>query len=164
MADALQAFRQYVHEEAANELASRECHGLPALGSFDAIVLVSERDAAVADGHEPTVRDRHAMRVAREIAQNLRRSSERRLAVDDPLGVPQRAEKALEGACVGEAGERIREAQATVVVRLCEHRNHLAAEHLRQHRDVHEEVAARGDPARAIRRETAARHVMCTCG
>jgi hypothetical protein len=45
VADAMEAFRQNVHQEAANELVCRECHELVALGTFDLWSLYFERDA-----------------------------------------------------------------------------------------------------------------------
>ena len=45
MADAMEAFRQGVHQEAADELVYRECHELVPLGTLDPVVLAFERDA-----------------------------------------------------------------------------------------------------------------------
>jgi hypothetical protein len=44
----------------------------------------------------------------------------------------------------------VEELQLPGVVRLHEHRQHLAAEQARQHVDMDEEVGARGDPSRVI--------------
>src|SRR6266436_2001853 len=44
------------------------------------------------------------------------------------------------------------------VVRIHEHRQHLAPEQTRQHVDMHEEVGARGGPSRAVEREPSTRH------
>src|SRR5262249_7168260 len=43
--DAMEALGQHVHEEPANELARLESHGCVALGAFEAVILVLERDA-----------------------------------------------------------------------------------------------------------------------
>jgi hypothetical protein len=77
-------------------------HGLPTIRACDAIVLPAERDATIVGGDEASVRDGDAVRVAGQIAQHGLRSRERRLAVDDPFGVPDGAEEALEGAPVGQ--------------------------------------------------------------
>ena len=53
---------------------------------------------------------------------------------------------------------RVEEPQLAGVVRIGEHRQHLAAEWTRQHVDVHEEVGAGGDPSRAVEREPSAGH------
>jgi hypothetical protein len=58
---------------------------------------------------------------------------ERRLAVDHPLDVPQRADEALEPALVGEPGMRVEELQLAGAVCVRKHRQHLAAEQARQH-------------------------------
>jgi hypothetical protein len=52
----------------------------------------------------------------------------------------------------------VEELQLAGVVRMHEHRQHLAAEQARQHVDMEEEVGARGDPLRVIEREPSARH------
>ena len=53
---------------------------------------------------------------------------------------------------------RVEERQLAGVVRIHEHRQHLAPEQARQHVDMHEEVGARGDPSRAVEREPSTRH------
>ncbi len=52
----------------------------------------------------------------------------------------------------------VEELQLVGVVRLHEHRQHLAAEQARQDVDVDEEVGARGDPPRVVEREPSTRH------
>ena len=48
--DAVEAFGQDVHEEAADELMGVELDRLPAIGSIEPIVLPAERDATVVGG------------------------------------------------------------------------------------------------------------------
>ncbi|MBV8920630.1 MAG: phage integrase N-terminal SAM-like domain-containing protein [Bradyrhizobium sp.] len=98
------------------------------------------------------------MGVTREIAQHLLGACERRLAIDHPLDAPQRGDEALERSLVGKPGMGVEERQLVGVVRLHEHRQHLAAEQTRQHVDVDEEVGACGDPSCAVEREPATRH------
>ena len=98
------------------------------------------------------------MGVTGEIAQHLLGPCERRLAIDHPLDAPQRGEEPLECSLVGESGMGVEELQLAVVVRLHEHRQHLAAEQARQHVDMDEEVGARGDPSRVVEREPSTRH------
>ena len=98
------------------------------------------------------------MRVTGEIAQHLLGPCKRRLAIDHPLDAPQRGDEALERPLVGKPGMRVEERQLAGVVRIHEHRQHLAPEQARQHVDMHEEVGARGDPSRAIEREPSTRH------
>ena len=52
----------------------------------------------------------------------------------------------------------VEEVQLAGVVRMHEHRQHLALEQARQHVDMHEEVGARGDPSRTVEREPSTRH------
>ena len=77
-----------------------------------------------------------------EIAQHLLGSRERRLAVDYPVDAPQRGDEALERPLLGKPGMGVEERQLAAVVRIHEHRQHLAAKQARQHVDMHEEVGA----------------------
>ena len=52
VADAMKARGQYVQQEAAHELVARHGHGFVAGASVLAVVLPTERDAAVIRGHE----------------------------------------------------------------------------------------------------------------
>src|SRR3984885_9185839 len=71
MADAVKALGQYMKHEAADELGGRQRHGLVAGRPFDPIVLVAERDASLVGVDQPAVGDGDAVRVAREVGQNL---------------------------------------------------------------------------------------------
>jgi hypothetical protein len=90
MADAVEAAGQHVDEEAADELAGGERHGLVALAAVGAVVLPLERDAAFIAGDEPAVGDGDPVGVAGEISQHGLRAGERTLGVDHPLGLAQR--------------------------------------------------------------------------
>ena len=158
VADAVEALGQHVHQEAPDKLVRVKPHRLPAARAVDAIVLATERDAGVVGGNEAAVRDGDTMRVTREIAQHLLGSGERRLAVDYPVEAPQRGDEALERPLLGKPGMGVEERQLAAVVRVHEHRQHLAAKQARQHVDMHEEVGARGDPSHIIEREPATRH------
>lgn len=91
MADALQTLRQDVEKEPPDELADVERHGLPAVLSFAPIVLPAEGDTTIVCRDETPVRDGDAVRVTRQVAQDLEWTGERRFAIDDPLGAMQRA-------------------------------------------------------------------------
>ena len=84
MADAVEAARQHVEEEAADELVGRERHGLEPVAAFDPIVFPLEGDTLVIERDEPGVRDRDAVGVAGEIGEDGLRPGERSLGVDDP--------------------------------------------------------------------------------
>src|SRR5271157_2198844 len=128
VADAVEALGQHVHKKAPDELVRVKPHGLPAARTVDAIVLPAERDAGVVGCNEAAVRDGDTVGVTGKIAQHLLWSRERRLAIDDPLDAPQWGDEALEGLLVGEPGMRVEELQLAGVVRIGEHRQHLAAE------------------------------------
>ena len=66
------------------------------------------------------------------------------------MDAPQRGDEVLERPLLGKPGMRVEELQLAAVVRLHEHRQHLAAKQARQHVDMHEEVGARGDPSAGI--------------
>src|SRR5215831_9361548 len=117
-----------------------EPHRLPAVGAADAIVLATERNRFAAGCNEAAVRDGDPMGVTGEIAQHLLWPCEWRLAVDPPLDTPQRGDEALERSLVGKSGVGVEELQRAGVMRLHEHRQHLAAEQAREYVDMNEEV------------------------
>src|SRR5579864_6068719 len=120
-----------MQQKAPDELMRVKPHRLPAPRAVNAIVLPAERDAGVVGGNEAAVRDGDTMRVTGEIAQDLLWSRERRLVVDHPFDVPQWGDEALERALVGKPGMRVEELQLAGVVRVHEHRQHLAPEQAR---------------------------------
>jgi hypothetical protein len=81
MADAVEALRQHMQEEAPDELMRGKRHDLVSLRPFDAIVLVLERDASGAGGNQAAVGDGHAMGVAGKISQYRGGAGERRLSI-----------------------------------------------------------------------------------
>ena len=83
MADADQALRQHMDEEASQELVRRDGHDL--LLAACGVVLPAEGDLILLEGNEPMVGDRDAVGVAGEIVQNMLCSAKGRLGVDDPL-------------------------------------------------------------------------------
>jgi hypothetical protein len=132
VADAVEALGQHVQQEAPDELVRVQPHRLPAARAVAAIVLPAERNRVAVGCHEAAVRDGDTVRVTGEIAQDLFWSGERRLAVDHPLDSPQRADEALERPFVGQPGMRVEELQLAGVMRMHEHRQHLAAEQARR--------------------------------
>src|SRR5262252_4493457 len=67
VAYAVEAVRQHVDEEAADEVVGCERHTLVAISTFDAIVLPPEGDAPVVEPDQSAVRDGDAVGVARQI-------------------------------------------------------------------------------------------------
>ena len=97
VADAMEALRQDVHQEAADELVRGERHRLVAGGAVGAIILVSEGDAVVVAGDQSAVGDGDAVGVARQISEHRLGSAERRLEVDVPLDLARRRQIGGEG-------------------------------------------------------------------
>ena len=70
VADAMEALRQNVEQEAPDEFIRAERHCAIAFGAVTAIVLVAEGHAAFVARDQPAVRDGNAMRVARMARQS----------------------------------------------------------------------------------------------
>ena len=92
-ADADETLGQDVQEESPQKFDRRDRHGsrLTAVP----IVLPLKGHGVVRDVEDPMIRDRYAVRVAREVMQHMRGSAEGWLGVDDPV-VPK--ESPQEGA------------------------------------------------------------------
>jgi hypothetical protein len=61
VADAVEAVRQDMDQETADELAGSECHDLLAVATIGAIVLPAEGDAGAVEGDQPAVGDGDAV-------------------------------------------------------------------------------------------------------
>ena len=88
VSNAMEAVGQGVEQEAPDELVRLQTHGL--YGAVVAIVLPGEPDMFVVAGLDAAVGDGDAMGVAAEIGENLRRSAEGLLGVDDPIEATHR--------------------------------------------------------------------------
>ena len=93
VADLHKTLWQNVHQDAANKLYGWQRHDL--LPVAVPVIAPLERDRAVFAGKDTLVGNRHAVRIASEVFQHMTCAPERRLAVDDPFLVIQRAEKRL---------------------------------------------------------------------
>src|SRR5215468_7909734 len=80
--DAMEALRQDMQQEAADELVGIERHRPVPLGTIEAVILPLEGDALVIERDQAAVGDGDAMGVAGEVAQDLRGSPEWAFAVD----------------------------------------------------------------------------------
>ena len=78
---------QSVNKEPPEELISGKRHR--ARGVVALPVAPGEGDLAVGEIHEPVVGDRNTMRVAGEVMEDMLRSAEGTLRVDDPVDVVQ---------------------------------------------------------------------------
>ena len=96
VADAHEAAREQVQEEAAQELMDEQSHQ-PLLVVVSG-VSPAEGDVAVGESNQPVVGDGDAVGVGAEIAQHMFRPAERRFGVDDPVVAEQEPEPGGEGA------------------------------------------------------------------
>ena len=103
VADAVEALRQHVEQEAPDELAWIERHGPVSLVPVAAVVLVAEGHAGLVERDQPAVGDGDAVGVARQIGEHGLGSGEGRLGVDEPVLLAQRRQESSEGAPVAKA-------------------------------------------------------------
>lgn len=96
MADAVEALRQHVEQEAADELVGAEGHGALALGAVATVVLVAEGDAGIVERDQPAVRNGDAVSVSRQIGEHCLWPGEGGLGVHDPLLFAERREVTTE--------------------------------------------------------------------
>ena len=128
MADAMEAFRQDVHQEAADELVCRECHELVPLGTLDPVVLVFERDAHRVRCDQAAIGDGDAMRVAREVRENGIGSAEWLLRINHPFRSPERDEEGGKRVGISERCVQAEELEPTCLVGGDQHLQDQASE------------------------------------
>ena len=138
VADADQAFRQNVDEEAPQELVGRDHHDL--LLADGCVVLPAEGDLIVLEADEAMVRDRDTVGVAGEIVENVFGTTEGRLGVDDPVLGKELSEEMLEAFGCSEFLERAVELELALEQKLLEFGGELAAEDAAQDPDRQEEA------------------------
>ena len=76
MANAVEARRQDVDQETADELVRGQAHGLHPVATFDAVVFPAESHGIGISTHEAVVRDRDAVCVSAQIGQHGLRPAE----------------------------------------------------------------------------------------
>src|SRR5215469_11571508 len=143
VADAVEALRQNVEQEAANEFVRTE--GL-AVGTVAAIVLVAERDPGLVERDEPMVRDGDAVGVSRQIGEHRFRPGEWRLGVDDPSLVAERHQVAEEGMSVAQPNLVTEELEAVRCMQLLEVLQEPPPEQLGEHANRQQGSGAGRDP------------------
>ena len=97
VANAMEATRMHMQEEAADELVGGQRHRFLSLACGHTIILPLERHAALVVGDETAVGDGDAMGIAGEISEHRFRAGERSFGINDPLDVTQRLDEADEG-------------------------------------------------------------------
>ena len=109
MANAIEPVRQDVKQEAADELAGGERHGLALCWSGLAVVLPAEDDMLIGEFDEPAVADGDAVGIAGQIGQHLFGASERALGKDHPFALAKRRETGHERRAIRVRGEIVEE-------------------------------------------------------
>ena len=93
LADADEAARQDVLDEAAEKLHGRERHRAPLVAV--GVVLPPKRDVLAVEGEQAVIADRDAMGVAPEVPQDGGGAAEGRLRIDDPVGLEERVDEGV---------------------------------------------------------------------
>jgi len=94
VANVLESTWKDMDQEAADELVGAECHRLLLVAVT--IVLPAETHLAILDVEDAIVGYRDAVCVAADIVQNLLRSGEGALGIDDPFGLSNGSQVMLE--------------------------------------------------------------------
>lgn len=153
--DADQPGRQHMQKEAAKELV--DVQGKQLLGVAVCVVAIAEADTLTVEGDDPGVADGDAVGVVGQIAEDLLRPAEGRLAVDDPIGRTGLSQKQVEGDGVGE--HPLGQLERPLTPRLAQGPRQQRAKATREHHDRKEEGGlGSGTPLPARNREAAARH------
>jgi hypothetical protein len=84
VANAMEAIRQDMEKKAADKLGDRDSHDFALVIAALPIVLPEEADMGLVEIKQATVGDRNAMRVAREIGQDLLGTGEGLFGIDRP--------------------------------------------------------------------------------
>ena len=140
VADAHEAARQYVEQEAAEELIDRQRHDPLAVAVCG--IAPSERDFAISKSKQPVVGDGNAVGVVAEIAQHVFRSTEGRLGINHPVLAEQQSEPGCEALRVGKRSELPVELKRGIAESSLECGDELAAEDTAEHLDGQEERLA----------------------
>jgi hypothetical protein len=156
--NAMEATRQYVEEEAAYEFGDRDPHDFGLVNAVFPIVLPAEADMGLVEIEQATVGDRDTMGVAREIGQDLLRTSEGLFRIDDPFGHARGSESGCKLLRVVEADKIGEELQFTGFECCCQTLEKQLLEHARQHANGKKRSRPAGHPTLAVRRNAATRN------
>ena len=157
VANADQAGRQHVEQEAANELDRIERHDFSS--GVIGVVFPVKADAAVFQSAKTVVGDGDAMRVASQILEHAPGSTEGRLDMDDPFDLCGSFTHGLERGWLGQIAKFTGEVELTFAKRLSQGEKEEFAEQAAEDLVGQEErILPASDPAGAIGREAAAGH------
>ena len=116
VSDAHESPGQHVEEEAAQELHCVEGHD--ALLAAVSIIPPAEAHPLSVEGHQSMVGYGHAVGVAAEVAQDMGRTAEGRLGIDEPFLVSQTGSQFLEPGRIAEIGGRTSAVEEVLAVEL----------------------------------------------
>src|ERR1700676_5623815 len=132
-ANAMEAIRQHMEQEAAYELGDRDSHDFALVIAAFPIVLPAEGDVGLVEIEQASVGDRDAMSVAREIGQDLLGTGEGLFGIDEPFGSAQGRESGGKCPRLGETDEITKELQVTGIECCRQTFEEQAPEHGREH-------------------------------
>jgi len=156
MTETLKASGQDMEQEPPEELDGIEGH--QPLTVAMGIVFPPKGHPPIRQGHQTTMRDRHAVGIAREILQYLSRATGGWLGIHHPLRGLERAQELLPPRVRSEGVASPFQRQSACRVRLPEPGEEPPTEHATQHTDRQEEGRATGPPLRPVGRQPTPRH------
>ena len=143
-----------MQQKPAEEFVDLERHDLHAV--VVGIVLPPKPDAAVAVIDEPIIRERDAVGVPTEVAEDLLGAGEGALGIHDPVDSPQLTEEAGEGGAFGQMRRAPGEGAAVRPRTRVAGRRDISRERRSTGLGPETEGRATGDPPRAVRGQGAA--------
>ncbi len=153
VANAHEAWRQQVQQEASEELIRGECHDGFAVAMRG--ISPAEADVSVGESNQPVVGDGNTMGVSAQITQHVFGSTERWFGVDNPVLAKQETEPTGKGSWLGKRCERTAELECALVKSTLECGDELTTEEATKDLLRQEEGIMGGDPARVIGSEAA---------
>jgi len=145
-----------MEQKATKELDRIHAHGGSSMAM--SVVLPIEADAVVFERAKAVIGDRDAMGVASQILQHTLRSTEGRLGVHDPFDAGGLPTKCAKRGRIGEVAEFAGEVKLAIAESGPHRAQELLSKQAAQYTYGEKERFTTGDPAGAVRRETAAGH------
>jgi hypothetical protein len=154
VADADEATREYMQQEAPQELIGRQSE--ESFPVFMSGVSPAKRDLVILEGNESGIGNRNAMGVSAEIAQHLLGSAERRLAVDHPSRRMKLTDQTPKQFGLRQIAKQAVKPKLSGSMSLLERFEKLAAEDLAENRFRKKEaLTSRAHPMSMVARQTA---------
>ena len=151
-ADAHEATRQHVQQEATKELFATDRHR--ALPTSASVVLPAEGHLAVSHVDQPVIGNGHSVCVACQVMKNMFWSSERPFGIDHPVMTKERSQEGVKCFFLGEVSDASREFEFSVMKGALQAGDELAAKHSAQHFHREEKSVPEANPVLAVERET----------